>query len=519
MVNSRCQLRSQQRPSDHVTASDYPAIPRSIRFLHPCYREHKNLLFELLAPDNSARGLHHGTARIACAIIAGNRWDGFLSRTATAEKIDAGDEDLLTEDEYYFIVPGSSFTLALSKNMMLTVRYASGPLPSTVSQSDQQRPGLSTSANGEPYMYPVVPGFKEWVFPHRHLPAAWQQVDLEVNNGGQTSSDAIWIRDGSCRMTAYSEECDMSHLCPQSETEWYQENRMDQYRYNARKAGRQAINDACNMMLLRADLHRAWDKMRFVHVPKASMVGDSLEKMEFVTHVMNHSLNYGQLFHNTKLHTLGVARECLFARFAWTIFPLLSGFLQQGQARYLLRAEVGESECVDADECFQYGDSWKPVNQRGSRTPSPTKRSAEEAGFGERRFEMNAEDEVSIEATRTKRPRYDPRPSITHAHESTRIEASSKRTTPELVVPQSDSTKVSTSEGKEDRSRVALLYEAGLKAERVKSDPRGHWVQFYNKEQDWLEEVLRDGGAVDSREIPRLLQALGHDIIEDEQRL
>lgn len=337
------------------------------------------------------------------------------------------------------------------------------------------------------------------------------------------SSDAIAMRDVSCRMTAYSEECDTSHLCPQSETQWYQENRMDQYRVDTRKAGRQAINDACNVMLLRADLHRAWDKMRFVHVPK-----QSAGKMEFVTHLLNHSPELGELYHNAKLHRLGVARECLFARFAWAVFPLLSGFLQQGLDRYLLRAESDEGEYVHAEECFQYGDSWKPANQRGSRPPSPTKRSADDAGFVERRFEMNAAgnneermDDVR-QARRIKRPRYALRASTDAAHHSPSMtKPSSKRTTPDLIISQSDSSKASTSERKEDvdGDPVLALYDAGLKAERARSDPDRHWEKHAKQEQEWLDGVFQHGGAVDAREMSRFIRAWGQDVVEDEQRL
>ena len=63
-------------------------------------------MFSLLGFDSQEGGLHHGTARIACAIIAGNRWDGYLSLQPNGPRVPETDEDVLLSDKYYFLVPG-----------------------------------------------------------------------------------------------------------------------------------------------------------------------------------------------------------------------------------------------------------------------------------------------------------------------------------------------------------------------------------------------------------------------------
>ena len=48
---------------------------------HPGYSDTGNVLMVLPALDHPQGGIHHETTRIACAIIANNRWEGFLTET------------------------------------------------------------------------------------------------------------------------------------------------------------------------------------------------------------------------------------------------------------------------------------------------------------------------------------------------------------------------------------------------------------------------------------------------------
>ena len=90
--------------TDSQNAVTYP--PKDIQFLHPGYADSgPQVLFFLPAAD--ANGcLHHETARTACAIIAGNRFEGFLSEDQAGQKPVADDPEAgLSLDQYYFQVP------------------------------------------------------------------------------------------------------------------------------------------------------------------------------------------------------------------------------------------------------------------------------------------------------------------------------------------------------------------------------------------------------------------------------
>lgn len=55
--------------------------PQSYRvaFRHPAYPDGSNVLLTLHAWDRVGGGIHYGLAHTACAIVANNRFDGYLS--------------------------------------------------------------------------------------------------------------------------------------------------------------------------------------------------------------------------------------------------------------------------------------------------------------------------------------------------------------------------------------------------------------------------------------------------------
>ena len=99
---------------------------------------------------------------------------------------------------------------------------------------------------------------------------------------------------------------------------------MDQYVSQQTRAGDPAIDDPVNALLLRADLHRRFDKLQFIFIPKANGV--------LVTHVLESTIELRNLHHNTTLHQAGVGPQFLFARFAGLFPPFLRAFFHEANA-------------------------------------------------------------------------------------------------------------------------------------------------------------------------------------------
>lgn len=89
---------------------------------HPGYDDLHNTLLVLQASDSAKGGFHHETARIASAIIADNRWDGFLSKTPTGCEVDIPRDRILPPGEYYFQVPSSGSDSQLAIGCVESVR-------------------------------------------------------------------------------------------------------------------------------------------------------------------------------------------------------------------------------------------------------------------------------------------------------------------------------------------------------------------------------------------------------------
>lgn len=79
---------------------------REIRFRHPNYPDENNILLQFSACDVN-NGVHFQTAHGACAILANNRWDGYLSTDieGTERFEPANPDESLQSDDYYFHLP------------------------------------------------------------------------------------------------------------------------------------------------------------------------------------------------------------------------------------------------------------------------------------------------------------------------------------------------------------------------------------------------------------------------------
>lgn len=82
---------------------------KNVFFYHPGYQDGHNLLLNLPALD--AGGIHHETARIACAILAACRFDGYLSMSQNGPKIPDRPDDILQHKKYYFCIEDGKLDL------------------------------------------------------------------------------------------------------------------------------------------------------------------------------------------------------------------------------------------------------------------------------------------------------------------------------------------------------------------------------------------------------------------------
>jgi hypothetical protein len=212
---------------------------------------------------------------------------------------------------------------------------------------------LGTAA---PYIYPIVPTFRHWEFPHNSLPSPWNALDMPAPRRTRSfvpSSlyPALIVRDESCRMSRCKEGTRAAQICPCNEEEWFQRNQMSRYNSNPIMRGNQILDDTSNALLLRADLHLQFDALKFFFVPKASptILGAARDPLiqgpQYVTHLLIPCDELGILYHNTLLGPIDdVSTKFLFSRFAWSIFPFVESFLCSGVARNLIGVDI----CADS---------------------------------------------------------------------------------------------------------------------------------------------------------------------------
>lgn len=330
---------------------------------HPGYDDSNNVLLRLLAsdiaPDSRVRGLYAGYALDACGIIAGNRWEGWLSEAKehnASARIDP--TSILQKSSYYFHLPPQQGEL------------------------DASHPEIP---------YPIVPTFYKWRFPHDHLPYLWRQMaSAECSSAAPKKSfaasnlsAALQARDVSCRITDCSEVTQVAHICPQKEFHWWTENGMARYNVSLTPT----LDDTSNALLLRADLHFLLDNAKFVFVPKPSFESGN---PRLVTHLIEASAELEHLYHNRALHPVGSRVENIFARFAFSVFPQLTPFLTYQRRRLLLSNE--DANFLD-DDGFVPWDRCAEFFKKPPRSPKKRKPGAETGTDPNKGFSVGADGE------------------------------------------------------------------------------------------------------------------------------
>ncbi|MCJ1345714.1 hypothetical protein MMC31_003923 [Peltigera leucophlebia] len=105
-TQEKVKLRSRPLQNPTTPLASFNRYPHFIKFKHPGYSDDaKNTLLRLYAIDHENNGPHINTAFVACAIVAGNSWNGYFTDGRNGERIHMEPDELLLKDTYYFYVP------------------------------------------------------------------------------------------------------------------------------------------------------------------------------------------------------------------------------------------------------------------------------------------------------------------------------------------------------------------------------------------------------------------------------
>ena len=136
------------------------------------------------------------------------------------------------------------------------------------------------------------------------------------------------------------------------------------------------LDDTTNALLLRADLHVAFDKPRIAFMPKPA--GDSGE-MRLVAHMLEYSPELEHLYHNRELHPTVVDIDMLYARFACSVLSRLDAFLEfKTDRRLALRTSdaclADARGFINAANCEFFPATAMRKRSRSPRSASPSVR-------------------------------------------------------------------------------------------------------------------------------------------------
>lgn len=319
---------------------------KNVRIHHPAYPPGATLLLGFPGLDSSSGGIDFNFVHTACAIVADNRFDGYLSLQSLGDAQPLERTSTLNAGDYYFHVP-----------------------PPTTSSSDEH--------DRQPHLYPVVASFRCWTFPDANL---WTGCVGELW-ASSISMSRCSHNPSACVLTGHTNAVDDAHIIPSGEGQWLLNNDMGEYISESPSGdGNSLIDDRVNMVTLRADIHRLWDSKDLTFVPKR--VGKSVC---MYAHCKSPDEQLVELYHNRPLLNLAeMSPECFFARFAWSLFPL-TRFLTIDTCKRLLRIRNESGEIQDRE--FNSREAMQFLSL--SRSTSPRKRKQAEGSQSAPRHAQN----------------------------------------------------------------------------------------------------------------------------------
>ncbi|KAL8935162.1 MAG: hypothetical protein Q9216_005561 [Gyalolechia sp. 2 TL-2023] len=484
-------IRPPQGFPPHGDLSDTVCFRKQfITIKHPAYDKDENTLLTLYCPDGQDGGLHFGTVRIACGIIANNRFHGCISTTPdNSLPLRMGDDNILPPGIYYYHLPHPTTSL----------------VPPVA--ADVQTQPASSSAHPRPYRYPVIPSFQHWSFPSRGtLPPAWEalrqspalaQVDFTL--GSENPSTTVTARDVTCRLSTYDLGCEKAHILPKHEVVWFTKNGLKMLPDDADINGFDTISTTANLMLLRADLHKIFDDKRFVIVPKQGRL---------VTHFLVPADKYVYMHHNSEIRPTGVAIDFFFARLAWAIFPMLGKrFLKFGESKLLTVSGSDIPFEVNIADCAQFfAKPTKSGNNSPEKPGSPSKRARPNTNNedldAKRQGKLSTDNQGDGDCRgfeSTKRRKMDQDRNV---HQDPNGEPCKSPSLPKWLQPTPE------------QAKFAAIKAHALHEERARSDKDGFWA----KELLWHADN-RFGPFSDSAEVRRAEALEGKEVVDPDDEI
>jgi hypothetical protein len=149
-------------------------------------------------------------------------------------------------------------------------------------------------------------------------------------------------------------------------------------------------NEPANLLLLKSDIHKCFDKRWIVIVPKVPRAVAGVEVAEpprFVAHILSKdAAELWHTHHNTLVQYLNIdSAPFLFARFAWAILLSVKRFVTANVTRHVIRAVVStqsiggnETQGTKYESQFLQGQELNNLfGGGGSKAATPMKRKAQ----------------------------------------------------------------------------------------------------------------------------------------------
>lgn len=312
-----------------------PYVPHdleNVQVIRPDGDENMGRLLLVLAaldkiPGTDIFGLDYDTAIEACAINCGNRFDGRLA----------------------CMMPDGSCDRALVK------RPANGLLlPGRYCFFTPEQPQVDDESVPPVWDYPVVKEFRDWSFPQT-LPFRWANAKYEFRPSLCPSPGP------SCCLTFSTYSTDEAHLIPNIEVSWFNENQM--FLFDG------GIGSVHNILALRTDLHRQFDKAHFAFIPKHST---NTMVCHFLTTKHDTGGELVRDYHNVPMSVTDNVRQFFFARFAWSIFkqPLVLGGLKMSSREFKILVKSKEVVMKPSE----MNPNWGPTAGAGASSSSKRRR-------------------------------------------------------------------------------------------------------------------------------------------------